>query len=199
MVELDRDLIPLLQARCAGAGELVVHAADALRFDFAARAGGGKLRLAGNLPYNISSPLLFHLLAQAGHIRDMHFMLQKEVVERMVAAPGSRDYGRLTLTLAARARCELLFRVKPGAFSPPPKVDSAVVRILPQAPAFPLTDAGVYDRIVTAAFGQRRKTLANGLKGLLSADQIRAAGIDPGVRAEQLAPADFARLAALLS
>lgn len=195
VVELDRDVIPPLQARCAGQGELVVHSADALRFDFSALAAGGKLRLVGNLPYNISTPLLFHLLEQADHICDMHFMLQKEVVERMVAAPGSADYGRLTVTLAARARCDLLFRVKPGAFRPPPQVDSAVVRIVPQAPEFPLRDVAAYDRVTTAAFGKRRKTLANGLKGLLSPEQISAAGLDPCVRAEQLSPAQFATLA----
>ncbi|MGH8529283.1 MAG: 16S rRNA (adenine(1518)-N(6)/adenine(1519)-N(6))-dimethyltransferase RsmA [Nevskiales bacterium] len=195
VVELDRDVIPLLQTRCAGHGELIVHAADALRFDFSPLAAGAKLRLVGNLPYNISTPLLFHLLGQAEHIRDMHFMLQKEVVERMVAAPGSADYGRLTVTLAARARCELLFRVKPGAFLPPPKVDSAVVRILPQPPPFAVRDLAAYDRVTTAAFGKRRKTLANGLKGLLSAEQISAAGLDPRIRAEQLSPAQFAMLA----
>ncbi len=197
-VELDRDLIPQLRARCIGHGELVLHEADALRFDFAARATGGKLRVVGNLPYNISTPLLFHLLAQAAHLRDMHFMLQKEVVERMVATPDSAAYGRLTVTLAARARCELLFRVRPGAFKPPPRVDSAVVRILPRPPDFALRDLAAFDRVTTAAFGQRRKTLGNALKKLLDAKQFAAAGVDPRLRAEQLAPADFARLAALL-
>lgn len=203
VVEIDRDVIPHLRAICGDdAARLVVHQADALSFDYAAlaepgRAGSvsGPLRLVGNLPYNISTPLLFHLLGFAAAIRDMHFMLQKEVVQRMVAAPGSGDYGRLTVTLAARAQAESLFEVGPGAFRPPPQVDSAVVRIRPRPAPFPLADLNAYDRVVTAAFGQRRKTLANALRRLLTAEQIAAAGIDPRARAEVLAPADFAKLA----
>jgi 16S rRNA (adenine1518-N6/adenine1519-N6)-dimethyltransferase len=196
-IELDRDLVEPLRARSAGLGELVVHSADALCFDFCSLAGAGeKLRLAGNLPYNISTPLLFHLLDQAACIRDMHFMLQKEVVERMAAQPGGKDYGRLSVMLQARCEVIPLFTVGPGAFRPPPKVDSAVVRLLPLAHPLPIPDRALFARIVAAAFAQRRKTLRNGLKGLLDAETIAALGIDPGARAEQLALADFARLAA---
>ncbi|HXG28593.1 MAG TPA: 16S rRNA (adenine(1518)-N(6)/adenine(1519)-N(6))-dimethyltransferase RsmA, partial [Nevskiales bacterium] len=135
VVELDRDVIPRLEAACAGHGRLIVHAADALRFDFRALAPpGGRLRLVGNLPYNISTPLLFHLLAQADAIADMLFMLQKEVVERMVAQPGEPAYGRLSVSLAAQAAVEALFTVGRGAFRPPPKIESAVVRVVPRPP-----------------------------------------------------------------
>ena len=196
-VELDRDVIPALTAACAGKGELTVHHADALAFDFSAlaAAGGGPLRVVGNLPYNVSTPLLFHLLAQRAAIRDMHFMLQKEVVERMAAAPGSDAYGRLTVMLAAYTRVEKLFRVGPGAFRPPPKVDSAVVRLVPYAtPPFPLPDPQRFAALVTAAFTKRRKTLRNAVKGLVDEDAMRAAGVDPQARPETLAAADFAKL-----
>ena len=204
VVELDRDVIPALTAAAAGKGDLVVHQADALEFDFTAsgplqRGGalGNALRVVGNLPYNISTPLLFHLLAQRHAVRDMHFMLQKEVVERMAAAPGSEAYGRLTVMLAAYARVEKLFRVGPGAFRPPPKVDSAVVRLVPYStPPFPLPDPKRFAQLVTAAFTKRRKTLRNAVKGLVDEAAMRAAGVDPQARPETLAAADFARLLA---
>jgi 16S rRNA (adenine1518-N6/adenine1519-N6)-dimethyltransferase len=196
-IELDRDLVAPLRARSAGLGELVLHSADALRFDFRPLAGaGGKLRLVGNLPYNISTPLLFHLLDQADCIRDMHFMLQKEVVERMAARPGGRDYGRLSVMLQARCTVTPLFTVGPGAFRPPPKVDSAVVRLAPLAQPPDIADPALFARLVAAAFAQRRKTLRNTLKGHLDAEAIAALGIDPGARAEVLALGDFVRLAA---
>lgn len=196
VIEIDRELLPPLREICGDAPGLTIHAADALRFDFARLAeDGSPLRLVGNLPYNISTPLLFHVLESASRIRDMHFMLQKEVVERIVAAPGAAAYGRLTATLAARAQASALFTVAPGAFRPPPQVESAVLRLVPRPPPFPLASLAAYDRIVTAAFAQRRKTLANALRGSLSADAIAAAGVDPRARAETLAPADFARLA----
>lgn len=196
VIEIDRDVVPLLSELCAGLGELRIHQADALRFDYSTLAtDNAPLRLIGNLPYNISTPLLFHLLAASSQIHDMHFMLQKEVVDRLTAAPGSADYGRLTVTVAARAQAESLFEVGSGAFRPPPRVVSAVVRITPRPAPFPIHDLATFDRVVTAAFGQRRKTLTNALRGVLDADNIRAAGIDPGLRAERLAPADFARLA----
>jgi 16S rRNA (adenine1518-N6/adenine1519-N6)-dimethyltransferase len=195
-VELDRDLIEPLRERNSGIGELVVHGADALRFDFCSLAAGDeRLRLVGNLPYNISTPLLFHLLDQSRCIRDMHFMLQKEVVERMAAEPGGKDYGRLSVMLQARCAVIPLFSIGPGAFRPPPKVDSAVVRLVQLAMPPEIADQAVFARLVAAAFAQRRKTLRNGLKGLLSAEEIAALGIDPGVRAEQLPLADFVRLA----
>jgi 16S rRNA (adenine1518-N6/adenine1519-N6)-dimethyltransferase len=197
-VELDRDLVEPLRERSRGIGELVVHGADALRFDFCALAtGGAKVRLVGNLPYNISTPLLFHLLDQSRCIRDMHFMLQKEVVERMAAGPGGKDYGRLSVMLQARCTVIPLFAIGPGAFRPPPKVDSAIVRLVPLAQPPDIADQAVFARLVAAAFAQRRKTLRNGLKGLLSAEAIAGLGIDPGARAEQLALDDFVRLANL--
>jgi 16S rRNA (adenine1518-N6/adenine1519-N6)-dimethyltransferase len=199
VIEIDRDLAPLLAGRAAGRGELVVHEADALEVDFAAlRGGGAKLRVCGNLPYNISTPLLFHLLDARAAIADMHFMLQKEVVDRIVAPPGGRTYGRLTVMLAAACAATALFRVGRGAFQPPPAVDSAVVRLVPHAAdPFPLPDPERFARLVATAFSMRRKTLGNSLRGLVDAAQFRAAGIDAGRRPETLAPAEFARLAAL--
>ena len=195
MIEIDRDVIGPLRAACGQSDKLEIHMGDALEFDFAQFASAERpLRLVGNLPYNISTPLLFHLLGIAGLVRDMHFMLQKEVVDRICAEPGSDDYGRLTVSMAARAESVSLFDVGPEAFHPPPKVESAVVRIRPCATPFPLVDIAAYDRLVAAAFNRRRKTLSNGLKGLLTAVQIDAAGINPGIRAEQLSPAEFARL-----
>jgi 16S rRNA (adenine1518-N6/adenine1519-N6)-dimethyltransferase len=198
VIEIDRDLAAGLRQRCAGRGELVVHEGDVLEFDFRALHGGGApLRVCGNLPYNISTPLLFHLLEARAVIGDMHFMLQKEVVDRIVAAPGNKVYGRLTVMLAAACRAEALFRVGRGAFQPPPAVDSAVVRLLPHAAdPFPLPDRARFARIVAAAFSMRRKTLRNSLRGLVDADAFAAAGIAPERRPETLAPAEFARLAA---
>jgi 16S rRNA (adenine1518-N6/adenine1519-N6)-dimethyltransferase len=186
-IEIDRDLIPRLRAAAAGVGELTVVEADALTVDLTALAGGGTLRLVGNLPYNISTPLLFHALEHMAAVRDMHFMLQKELVDRMAAGPGSKVYGRLSVMLQARCRVEPLFRVPPGAFRPPPKVDSAVVRLLPLPAAdIRIGDARAFDAVVRAGFAQRRKTLRNALQGALSAAAIAAAGIDPGARAEDV-------------
>jgi 16S rRNA (adenine1518-N6/adenine1519-N6)-dimethyltransferase len=196
VVEIDRDVVAPLRDACGDAAGLNLHLADALQFDFGALAAErGVLRLVGNLPYNISTPLLFHLLRYTGQIRDMHFMLQTEVVDRITASPGSDDYGRLTATLAARAEALALLDVGPGAFRPPPKVHSAVVRLTPRPPPFPVKNLDAYDRVVTAAFGQRRKTLTNALRQLLPAQEIAAAGVDPGARAETLTPAQFAALA----
>ena len=155
--------------------------------------------MVGNLPYNISTPLLFHLLGQADAIRDMHFMLQKEVVDRMCAGPDDDAYGRLSIALAARCAVSHLFDVGPGAFRPAPKVDSAIVRLVPRAPDFEIADLALFDRVVTQAFAQRRKTLANTLKGLADTATIERAGLDPRSRAETLHARDFARLAGLLS
>src|SRR5690606_3206475 len=151
---------------------------------------------AGNLPYNVSTPLLFHFLAHREAISDMHFMLQKEVVDRMAAAPGSKTYGRLTVMLAADCIVEPLFTIRPGAFQPPPKVDSAVTRLRVRETApFPLPDRALFARLVTAAFAQRRKTLRNSIRQFLDADAIAACGIDPGARAETLPAEAFGRLA----
>ena len=198
VIEIDRELAFSLRATAASRPGLTVIEADALTVDYGAIASacsGRALRLVGNLPYNISSPLLFHLLASSASILDMHFMLQKEVVDRMTAAPGSRTYGRLSVSVAARAQATALFDVAPGAFTPPPRVMSAVVRIRPRAPAFTIDDSAWFDQIVTAAFGKRRKTLANALRAYLDSAAIKACDVDPGERAERLHAADFARLA----
>ncbi|HVN45890.1 MAG TPA: 16S rRNA (adenine(1518)-N(6)/adenine(1519)-N(6))-dimethyltransferase RsmA [Steroidobacteraceae bacterium] len=195
-IEIDRDLAAELRAAFAGSPRHALHAADALAFDFGALAcqRGGRLRIIGNLPYNISTPLLFHLLQQAEAILDMTLMLQREVVARLAAAPGSGDYGRLTVMLAPRVRVERLFDIGPGAFQPPPRVWSAVARLSARAePLFEVSPR--YAEVVAAAFSQRRKTLRNALSQILTAGQIRGCGIDPGVRPGTLTPEAFNRLA----
>ena len=198
VIEIDRDVVPVLEDHCRGTGLLTVHLADALTVDIAQLAGtGAPLRLVGNLPYNISTPLLFHLLDAAHVIRDMHFMLQKEVVDRITAAPGGKDYGRLTVMLAARCSARRLFHVGPGAFRPPPRVDSAIVRLVPlPAAPFPMPDPQRFAAVVAAAFSMRRKTLRNGLRGLVDERAFAACHIDPGRRPETLAAAEFGALAA---
>ncbi len=193
VVEIDRDLIARLRERFAPE-QLDIHAGDALEFDFAAL--GSDLRIVGNLPYNISTPLLFHLAGYAEEVRDMHFMLQKEVVDRMVAAPGGGDYGRLSVMLQYRFDMERLFIVPPGAFNPPPQVDSAIVRLLPR-PKAALTarDDATFARVVMAAFSQRRKMLRNTLRELFTEPALAALGIKPTARAEELAVADYVALA----
>ena len=197
LVELDRDLAASLRPRYAHLPHVTLHEADALRFDLATVADGPRtLRVVGNLPYNISTPLLFHLLEQRALIRDMVFMLQQEVVERLVAAPGSKTYGRLGVMVSLWCEAERLLHVGPGAFRPAPKVGSAVVALrVRERPAEPVTDQRQFARLVAAAFGQRRKTLRNALRDLLDAEAIAACGIDPGARAETLGLAAFARLA----
>ena len=199
VVELDRDLAAQLRTDFAPE-RLVVHEADALKFDFGALAKpGGKIRLIGNLPYNISTPLLFHLLDQERCIHDMLFMLQKEVVDRMAAPPGGKDYGRLSVMIQWGLRVEKLFDVRPGAFTPPPKVDSSVVRLVPHAaPPVAVHDANAFAHVVKASFAQRRKTLRNNLKGLMTAVILESLGIDPQRRAETLTLAEFAALANVL-
>lgn len=198
VVELDRDLIPRLQARFAQYPELRIHAADALKFDFAQVADEQRpLRVVGNLPYNISTPLIFHLLSYGQRIRDMHFMLQKEVVERMAAAPGGKDYGRLSIMCQYYCRVEHLFNVGPHCFNPAPKVDSAIVRLTPhKALPWPAADAALLDRLVKTAFQQRRKTLRNALRPWLEDDSLLIqTGIDPQRRAETLSVAEYVSLA----
>lgn len=202
-IEFDRDLHAPLQAAARAHGELRLIEGDVLGVDFTALAtelapADGRIRLVGNLPYNLSSPILFHALDHAAAIRDMHFMLQKEVVERMAAPPGNKVYGRLSVMLQAYCAVTPLFTVPPGAFRPAPKVDSAVVRLVPRAlDAIGIDDRDRFAAIVRAAFGQRRKTLRNALSGTVDADAIVAAGLDPGARAERLSVADFVRLANL--
>jgi 16S rRNA (adenine1518-N6/adenine1519-N6)-dimethyltransferase len=197
VIEIDRDLAAKLGA-AHSPERLSLHNADALEFDFA--LFGGNLRVIGNLPYNISSPLLFHLARYEAQLRDVTVMLQKEVVERMVAAPATAEYGRLSVMLQVRFRITRLFIVPPGAFRPSPKVDSAVVCLVPLRERRPrLADEAVFERVVAAAFGQRRKTMRNALKTLANEDQLERAGIEPGARGETLAVGDFVRLANYLS
>jgi 16S rRNA (adenine1518-N6/adenine1519-N6)-dimethyltransferase len=197
-IEIDRDVIRSLESRCRTHGNLLLHNADALRFDFTTLAvPGSALRIVGNLPYNISTPLLFHLLRQRDVIHDMHFMLQREVVERMAAGPGSRKYGRLTVMLAAYCRVERLFDIGPGAFRPPPRVHSSMVRLTPFTSApFPNPRPDAFSAIVNRAFSMRRKTLRNALKGMVSVETMIAVHCDPGSRPETLTAAQFALLAA---
>jgi 16S rRNA (adenine1518-N6/adenine1519-N6)-dimethyltransferase len=195
-VELDRDLLEPLRRTCAPFGTLHLHNADALKFDFRSlRIDERRLRLIGNLPYNISTPLLFHLIEQSDVIEDMHFMLQKEVVDRMAAGPGSKTYGRLSVMLQVSCEVMPLFDIPPESFTPPPKVDSSVVRLRPRPePMVATGQMQSFAGLVSAAFAQRRKTLRNNLKGLLDNEQIAALGIDPGVRTEMLSIADLIRL-----
>ena len=196
-VELDRDLIEPLGRSCAGIGRLVVHRADALTFDLCRLATPPeRLRLVGNLPYNISTPLLFRFIAQMHCIRDMHLMLQKEVVERLAAEPGQKTYGRLSVMVQSRCEVERVLVVGPGAFTPAPKVSSAVVRVVPlRPPPVVIAEPQLHARIVAAAFSQRRKRITNSLRGLADAALMEQCGLDPGARAEQLSVADFAHLA----
>ena len=200
VVEIDRDLIARLRERFT-TEQLTIHAGDALQFDFAALRSGAPLKIVGNLPYNISSPLLFHLATQAAHVAEMHFMLQKEVVDRMVAAPDSSDYGRLSVMLQYRFYMERLFIVPPGSFNPAPKVDSAVVRLIPLKVDAGKTaqDEALFARLVTAAFSQRRKMLRNTLKEFGGESLLEANGIVPTARAETLSVNDYIRLSNALS
>ena len=195
-IEFDRDLIAELQGRFANTGLRLINA-DALRFDFTSLATEGqRLRVFGNLPYNISTPLLFHLLDQRAVIADMLFMLQREVVDRMAAGPGDPDYGRLSVMLQYACAVHSLFTVPPGAFWPAPKVHSRIVQLEPYpAPPHPAADERRFADIVQRAFAQRRKTLRNSLAGLVDEARFAAAGVDAGLRPEVLSVAEFVRLA----
>jgi 16S rRNA (adenine1518-N6/adenine1519-N6)-dimethyltransferase len=195
VVEIDRDLIARLRERFSPE-RLTIHEGDALNFDFGALGAG--LRIVGNLPYNISTPLLFHLATYAAQVRDMHFMLQREVVDRMVAPAGGAERGRLSVMLQYRFEMERLFLVPPGAFNPAPKVESAVVRLVPWPPErLTARDPVRLAEIVAAGFSQRRKMLRNTLRGLFDVGQLEAAGIAPTARAEELTVDDWIRLANL--
>jgi len=198
-IEIDRDLVALLGSELASYPHFTLHEVDALEFDFTRLAAerGGKLRVVGNLPYNISTPLLFHLLKHAPAIEDLHIMLQKEVIHRMAAQPDESDYGRLTIMLAPWVTVERLFDVGPGAFRPPPRVWSAVARLTVRPePAF--TVSPHFAAIVAAAFSHRRKTLRNAVRSLVTLEQIESAGLDPGARPETIAPEAFNELAKTL-
>ncbi len=196
LVELDRDLVQTLQAEYGQLPQVKVVSADALKTDFSRLSQGGKLRIVGNLPYNISTPLLFHLTHHLAQIADMHFMLQKEVVERITAEPGSSDWGRLSIMLQLRCHTENLLEVPAEAFFPTPKVQSAVVRLTPKAEQPSTEQLQALETIVRTAFNNRRKTLRNSLKGLFGEAQLEALGIDPQVRPETLHLTAFQRLAA---
>jgi len=200
VIEFDRDLIEPLAIEGGRHGRLSIIHRDVLQVDFGKLGRGhdveGPLRLVGNLPYNFSTPILFHVMEHAEAVRDMHFMLQKEVVDRMAAGPGGKEYGRLSVMLQARAKVEPLFRVAPGAFRPPPKVDSAVVRIVPKPTrATSDIDPARLERIVRAAFTQRRKILHNALAGVVDDAELQASGIDPRMRAEDVPVEGYLALA----
>jgi 16S rRNA (adenine1518-N6/adenine1519-N6)-dimethyltransferase len=196
-VELDRDLVERLTAQFPPSS-LTLHAGDALQFDFASLGTG--LRIVGNLPYNISTPILFHLAQYEAQLVDLHLMLQREVVERMAAPAGGSDYGRLSVMLQYRFAIEKLFDVPPEAFRPPPEVESAVIRVRPLGTArAALEDEDLFARVVAQAFAQRRKTLRNTLGGLVTAAELESLGIDPGRRAQELSVVEFARLANTLA
>lgn len=194
-VEIDRDLMVTLQKQFQHSPHFKLHQADALSFNFTSLVKAReKLRVVGNLPYNISTPLLFHLFTQLECIEDMHFLLQKEVVERLCAEPNSSHYGRLSVMAQYFCTNIRLFEVGPDAFNPPPKVDSALIRMVPHAIKFPAKKWDDLSLIVREAFNQRRKTLANSLKRLVPAAELRDLGIDPSSRAQELSVEDFVRI-----
>jgi len=197
VIEIDRDLIARLRTQYPP-DRLAIHEGDVLEFDFAAL--GHDMRIVGNLPYNISTPLLFRFATYAGHIRDIHVMLQREVVERMVAAPGDSEFSRLSVMLQYRFDMEKLIDVPADSFDPAPKVESAVVRLMPMNPLpHPARNETLFAELVSRAFSQRRKTLRNTLKGMVTAEQLAALGINAGARAQELSVADFVRIADALS
>jgi 16S rRNA (adenine1518-N6/adenine1519-N6)-dimethyltransferase len=200
VVELDRDLVALLKKKFADRENLEIHSADALKFDFSSLIKDGeRLRIVGNLPYNISTPLMFHLLNSAPCIEDMHFMLQKEVVDRICAEPGNKQYGRLSVMMRYYCETEHLFDVPPESFDPAPKVTSSIVRLTPhRRPPVQVDSRDNLNRIVTQAFSQRRKTLRNSLKNLISDSDLELLSIDSKLRAENLTLQDFAKLSNLL-
>lgn len=200
VVELDRDLIPELKLRTLRVGKLIIHEADALTFDFAAcKQDARKLRIFGNLPYNISTPLIFHLLTATSAISDMVFMLQKEVAERLASPPKGEHYGRLSVMVQYHAQVDLLFNVPPQAFFPPPKVESSVIRMTPfTSPPYPVHNYDLFAEIVKTAFGQRRKTLRNSLKRMITDEQWRHIQIASDLRAEDLGVADFVAMSNVL-
>lgn len=201
IIEIDNDLIAPLKIRFASKPAFNLHHTDALTFDYGQLLEflpQQPLRVVGNLPYNISSPLMFHLLNYSEHITDMHFMLQKEVVDRICAEPGNKTYGRLSVMMQYACQCENLFTVGPENFTPPPKVDSAIVRLLPyQQKPFVADNEQAFAELVKQAFSQKRKTLRNNLKGWLDSEQIISCNVDPGARAEALSVEQFVKLANL--
>ncbi len=195
VIELDRDVIPILKKKCADVGELTVHNIDVLNFDFKTLIEPPqKLRIVGNLPYNISTPILFKLLDYAQHIDDMFFMLQKEVVKRMAAEPDNGAYGRMTIMLQYHCQVTELFAVPPEAFDPRPKVDSAIVNLRPRKPAIEVTNYSLLEQLTKQAFSMRRKTIRNTLKKICSADDLEACGIAASLRPENIRPEQYYQL-----
>ncbi len=194
-VELDRDLIPVLNSQASKYGELEIINADILNFELDTLPGDQPFRIVGNLPYNISTPLMFHLLKSIHRIQDMHFMVQKEVAQRIVACVGDGHYGRLSIMMQYQCDCQYLFDVAPGCFTPPPKVDSAIIRLLPlPQPRFEVGNKQLFAKIVQTAFGQRRKTISNSLKTIVPSEVFNRCDIDRRLRAENLDGQDFAKL-----
>lgn len=197
VIEIDRDVIARLKQK--NNTKLIIHSSDALDYDFNALANERALRIVGNLPYNISTPLIFHLLESAQIIQDMHFMLQNEVVQRITAQPGSKSYGRLSVMVQYHCQTEYLFFVGPESFDPPPKVDSAILRLSPwKNRPFKANDEKKLSILVAKAFSMRRKTLRNNLKNIIDTRQIESLSIDPSLRAETLKVSDFVQLSNLL-
>ncbi len=201
VIELDRDLAHRLRHHPFLAPHLTIYETDALKFDFAQLTSAGKpLRIFGNLPYNISTPLIFHLLSFHNVIADMHFMLQKEVVERMAATPNSKAYGRLSIMTQYQCQVIPVMEIGPEAFKPAPKVDSAIVRLIPhQQIAEPAQSVAMLNTVCLTAFNQRRKAIRNSLKKLISIEQLQALDIDAGIRPENLTPTEYIRIANFLS
>jgi len=209
VIELDRDIIPKLIFNCDGLGELVIHQTDALKFDYdqlcTSESEDGTpskinlMRIVGNLPYNISTPILFHLFEYASKIKDMHFMLQKEVVERMVAKPGSRTYGRLSVMTQSFCDTRMLFIVPPTAFTPEPKVESAIVWLAPRKEKLDIQDRKLFAKVVAEAFNQRRKTLRNAWRKRIEAEDLESLGINPTLRPENISLAEFVKVSNFLS
>lgn len=196
VIELDRDLVPWLKVQFERHADFELFQADALKFDFSQLGEGEPLRIVGNLPYNISTPLIFHLLNYAEQVRDMHFMLQKEVVKRLAAGPGEKAYGRLGIMVQYDCQVEPLFEVPPGAFDPAPKVDSAIVRLIPHAQRpFVANNRKTLEQLVNVAFQQRRKTLRNALKNLVQPEQLGELPVDVSLRPDALSLEDYVRLA----
>lgn len=199
VIEIDWDLIPALKTRCLGKGALIVHQADALEFDFITLIQNTeRLRVIGNLPYNISTPLIFHLLEYAQHIQDMHFMLQKEVVDRLAAQVGDDAYGRLSIMVQYHCQVTALFDVPPSAFYPPPQVNSSVVRLVPyQELPYRANNYEHFANVVKQAFAHRRKTLRNCLKTIMDDESWRKVDIDSHLRPEVLDVEDYVRISNL--
>ena len=200
VIELDRDLVPRLKVQFALTKGFRIHQGDALQFDFSQLQKDGQLlRLVGNLPYNISTPLIFHLLNFSGLIKDMHFMLQKEVVDRLVAQPGDKNYGRLSVMAQYACSAENVLHVGPEAFFPPPKVDSAIVRLVPHDKSpYPCKDTALLEQVVRAAFSLRRKTLRNSLKDYVTPNQLESLGINPQLRAENVSLSQYVEITDLI-